>query len=304
MNSLQSTSSESRRAGNVLSEDMPPITESQQLAREARKALIRAIDDCTGRTLLCYVTQYEAISEEDILYVQELLHAVEPETPIDLMLNSPGGSIGTADKLVRMLSKASSVDPERSPSSGAFRLIVPDQAKSAATLIALGASEIVMSNTSELGPIDPQVRLPDQDGNWDWHSAFDYIEAYQEAEGRYRSQPDDPAYRSAFDKLDPVRFRSLEQLTEYTRRCAENLLKRHGGNYTLAPSLLLDRHTFPHHYQVIDWEAARHEVGLRVTFLEDTDRGWRRYWRLYCHLQNSLEGKRKVFESGEVSLIV
>jgi len=37
-----------------------------------------------------------------------------------------------------------------------FRVIVPNMAKSAATLVALGADVIVMGYFSELGPIDPQ----------------------------------------------------------------------------------------------------------------------------------------------------
>jgi ClpP class serine protease len=38
-----------------------------------------------------------------------------------------------------------------------LRVIVPNIAKSAATLFALGADEILMGYLSELGPIDPQV---------------------------------------------------------------------------------------------------------------------------------------------------
>ena len=37
--------------------------------------------------------------------------------------------------------------------------MVPNMAKSAGTLIALGADRIVMGYCSELGPIDPQIRI-------------------------------------------------------------------------------------------------------------------------------------------------
>jgi ClpP class serine protease len=43
-------------------------------------------------------------------------------------------------------------------------VVVPDQAKSAATLIALGADEILMGPASDLGPIDPQIELPSRPG--------------------------------------------------------------------------------------------------------------------------------------------
>ena len=41
-----------------------------------------------------------------------------------------------------------------------IRALVPLQAKSAATIIALGCDEIVMGRHSELGPIDPQILVP------------------------------------------------------------------------------------------------------------------------------------------------
>lgn len=281
----------------------PPTTESQLLAREVRETIFQKIQSRTGRTLLCYVSSYDEISEEDVCYLAELLYAVKQGTQLELMLHSPGGDIHTAEKLVRMLWSSSASDPEKSP-PGKFRLIVPDRAKSAATLVALGANEIVMSTTSELGPIDPQVPPQDQKGNCTWQSAFDYIEAYKTAEDNYRKQPDDPAHISVFESLDSVHFLSMNKLVEYTRMCAEDLLKSHGANFSLAPSILMDRKKFPSHGQVIDWETARHDLKLQVKFLGQKDQLWRLYWRLYCHLQNAVAGHRKIFESAEVSLIV
>ena len=55
-----------------------------------------------------------------------------------------------------------------------LRMIVPDLAKSAATLMVLGADSILMSDTSELGPIDPQVVLADGNGKHIRHSIQSY----------------------------------------------------------------------------------------------------------------------------------
>lgn len=286
----------------IANTDSPPTTESQLLAREVRQTIFQKIQSLTDRTLLCYVSSFE-ISEEDVRYLEELLYPVEQGTQLDLMLHSPGGDIHTAEKLVRMLWSSSSSDPEKSP-PGKFRLIVPDRAKSAATLVALGANEIIMSTTSELGPIDPQVSLEDHRGSWMWQSAFDYIEAYKKAEDNYRKQSDDSAHRAVFESLDSVRFLSMKKLVDYTRRCAEDLLRSHGANPSFAPSILMDRKQFPSHEQMIDWEAARHDLQLRVTFLDRRDGLWRLYWRLYGHLQSAVAGHSKIFESAEVSLIV
>ena len=283
--------------------DKPPIAGVRLFDRDGRKEIIRKIQQNTGRTLLCYVAQDEQIRPEDVIYTQELLYSLDPGTSIDLLLNSPGGDVDTAEKLVHMILQVTA-PPDGEIPTGEFRLLVPDKAKSAGTLIALGADEIIMSNTSELGPIDPQVRLPDQNGNLHWHSVFDYIDAYEDAENKYRQNPTDPVFRATMDKFDPVLLRSLLRAKNRVRTCAENLLKRHGGNSTWAPSQLMDTEKFPSHGQMIDWETAKRDIRLNVNFVDGKDLIWRLYWELYCYLRIALEGHRKVFESADVSLVV
>jgi ClpP class serine protease len=68
------------------------------------------------------------------------------DKPILLIIHSKGGEVEPA----YLISKTCK---EKSPN---FVVAVPRRAKSAATLIALGANEIHMGSMSELGPIDPQ----------------------------------------------------------------------------------------------------------------------------------------------------
>ena len=286
-----------------LQANKPPLVGVRPFDRDGRKEIIQRIQQVTGRILLCYVTQDELILPEDIIYIQELLYPLEPGTSIDLLLNSPGGDVDTAEKLVHMIRQVTT-PPDGDIQSGEFRLVVPDKAKSAGTLIALGANEIIMGDTSELGPIDPQIRLPDQSGNLHWHSVFNYIDAYQAAEENYRREPTDPVFRATIDKFDPVLLRKLEQVRNRVQTCAENLLKRHGGNFTWAPSQLMDTWKFPSHGQMINWETAKLDLLLNIHFIESKDPLWRLYWELYCYLRIALEGHRKVFESADVSLVV
>jgi hypothetical protein len=65
-----------------------------------------------------------------------------------LILHSRGGSIEPAYIISKTLKKLS---------ANKFIVVVPRRAKSAATLLSLGADEIHMGLTSQLGPIDPQV---------------------------------------------------------------------------------------------------------------------------------------------------
>jgi len=79
----------------------------------------------------------------------EVCHHVS-ERGLDLVLHSPGGSAQAAEQMVNYLRTQFDY----------IRAIVPLQAKSAATMIALGCDEIVLGNHSELGPIDPQIFMP------------------------------------------------------------------------------------------------------------------------------------------------
>lgn len=279
----------------------PPTSEWTSFGRDARRDMINLAQNRTERTLLCYVSLNQLISREDIVYIRELLQPLPLGTSIDLLLNSPGGDVDTAEKLVQIVLQVTS--PPGAP-SGDFRLIVPDRAKSAATLIALGANSVVMGDTSELGPIDPQVILPDHRGVRLWYSVCDYLEAYEDATANYRTNPQDPVFRVTLDKFDPVLVRSLERSNDRVRTCAENLLKLHGGNFTLAPSRLMDRDTYPSHGQMIGWETARDHVGLEIEFLARDNDLWQLYWRLYSYLRSAVEGRRKIFESSAVSIVV
>ncbi|HCR1337601.1 TPA: ATP-dependent Clp protease proteolytic subunit [Pseudomonas aeruginosa] len=65
-----------------------------------------------------------------------------------LVLKSPGGQVEPAYLISKLC---------RRKSKNNFLVCVPGEAKSAATLLSLGADEIHMGAMSELGPIDPQI---------------------------------------------------------------------------------------------------------------------------------------------------
>ena len=70
---------------------------------------------------------------------------------LDVLLDSGGGDLDSAYKILQIFkSHAKHVT-----------VVVPFYAKSAATLIALGADRLQMCRAGELGPVDPQVLDPD-----------------------------------------------------------------------------------------------------------------------------------------------
>ncbi|MBM3703052.1 MAG: hypothetical protein FJW63_08735, partial [Actinobacteria bacterium] len=62
--------------------------------------------------------------------------------------------------------------------NGEYGVIVPGKAKSAATMICLGASEIMMGKTSELGPVDPQIVI-EENNELKCFSLYNIVKSYK-----------------------------------------------------------------------------------------------------------------------------
>lgn len=274
-----------------------PLYEAMNATRYARQALIRQIELITGTTLICYVSPTSQIHRLDIVGMVDLLHNVTPGTPVDLLLHSPGGDIDAAEKLITLVRKRVG-DSE-------LRVIVPDFAKSAATLIALGGDEIVMSDSSELGAIDPQVELPNANGHIQVISAQSYLDAFTLHAENLKENPEDPVARLMLDKMEPATVRKLERITARSRAIAEDLLKqamiKDEEQATEIANQLSNTKRWHSHGQMISHESAA-GLGLTITYLAPNDPLWLQYWRLYCLQVWAANGEVKLLEGSYASL--
>lgn len=87
------------------------------------------------------------ITIEDSEQVLRAIRLTPPETPIDLILHTPGGLVLATEQIARALI--------RHPSK--VTVFVPHYAMSGGTMLALAADEIVMDANAVLGPVDPQL---------------------------------------------------------------------------------------------------------------------------------------------------
>jgi len=87
------------------------------------------------------------IDMDDSEEVVRAIRETDPQTPIDLVLHTPGGLVLAALQIARAL--------DRHPAK--VTVMVPHLAMSGGTLIAMAADQIVISPHAVLGPIDPQV---------------------------------------------------------------------------------------------------------------------------------------------------
>lgn len=121
-----------------------------------RKYLVKVYEH-TKREVILYASKWTqldpnvspdvvSIVDEDLQGIMEVIHGLKGPS-LDLILHSPGGSLEAAEALVLYLrSKFEDI-----------RVIVPQMAMSAATMIACAADKIVLGKHSFLGPIDPQI---------------------------------------------------------------------------------------------------------------------------------------------------
>lgn len=273
-----------------------PMFTAMNAARYQRQTLIKDIETEHPK-LLCYVAGNKAqVDRIDTLGFVDMLHNVNPGDPIDLLLHTPGGDVDAAEKLIGLVRSATGEE-------GQLRVIIPDYAKSAGTLMALGANAIVMSDSSELGPIDPQVSSRDGNGSDVVYSVLTYLNAYDAARKALRDTPDDLAARITFEKFDPTIVSKFQSVRDRARSFAENLLKRRGMNFSKIASELMDINKYQSHGQMIGWETAN-EMGLTITYMQSTNPVWRKYWALYCHLRLAIESEQRIFESNYVSLLL
>lgn len=279
---------------NARKYEKSPLFTAIHAGRYQRQDMIRAIEE-NQPTLLSFIAGEDAaVGRDDCKGFVDMLYNVEPGVPLDLMLHTPGGDVDAAEKLISMVRA-------RVGESAAFRVIVPDYAKSAGTLMALAGDTIVMSDSSELGPIDPQVYMRDRSGNEVLQSVLSYIRAHTEAEAALRKTPDDIAARLTFEKFEPAILRQFMMIEKRARDFAGNQLKRRGLNHTAIVSELMDTSRYASHGQMINWESAR-TMGLTVEYMSPQEPVWRAYWQLYLHQVTTLEGHQKMFESSYVSL--
>ncbi|MDM4768270.1 hypothetical protein [Pelomonas sp. SE-A7] len=280
-----------------------PAFHAMHAMRYKRQEFINEIEKLTGNKLICYLGGHHGeIGRDDAVFFGDLLHNIPSGHPIDLMLQTPGGDIDAAEKLISMV--------RNRVGSAKLRVVVPDYAKSAGTLIALGADVVVMSDSSELGPIDPQVVMIDSSGNRVTTSIHSYLEAFREHSDALRRDPADPVAKLMLGKMDPTKFKHFDMVMRRARTIAEDLLKQGmlrsrtgsaGASFTSIATALLDPNRWPSHGQMICAEDAI-EIGLTVDRRNPEDPEWQMFWQLYCYQRLDLNATTKFFESSCASL--
>lgn len=120
-----------------------------------RRKYLKQLADHTGRNVIAYYSGwlqfYDGelyISDNDKNGFMETIRGLDRTKGLDLLIHTPGGDIAATESIVEYLQEMF---------KGDIRVIVPQLAMSAGTMIACSAKVIIMGKQSSLGPTDPQI---------------------------------------------------------------------------------------------------------------------------------------------------
>jgi ATP-dependent protease ClpP protease subunit len=277
--------------------------------REIRKAALEEMEKHSeGKTsafisFLSSETIGASIDSDDIPAFGDILMSVGEVDQLNLIINSPGGDGTVAEKIIE-LCRAYCKE---------FNVIVPNRAKSAATIIALGGDQIVMGYCSELGPIDAQVMII-VGGIPHYISAQSFLDARDVLEDRYRKaikeKQDPKPVLQQIASLDAPFIDHCEKLMEFSREVARKYLAKYmfsaikpAAKQKQAIDKVLERlssvNIFKVHGRMIDGNTAKTDLGLSVRLLGKDDAAWKALWHYYVRADVLLKkhGVAKVIES-------
>lgn len=216
------------------------------------------------------------------------------------MITSPGGDPNAAEKLIVMCR-------ERFPEG--FNVIVPNYAKSAATLIALGADKILMGYNAELGPIDPQIGDPVSGQSVPARAVIDGLETIR----KKVKEGDNPLmYIGTLSRIQPELISICQSAIDESKATAEKwlttgMLKHDPGHAKEVAKWLSTGETYKSHGKVIDCREAKEVLKLNVEKIDRDSDLWNDIWELYVRQMTFFQspaarGVAKLFESETVSL--
>lgn len=201
-----------------------------------RKELLKQIEQKRGSKAIAYFTSDRPgpvnakIGQDVIPLFSSRLRQMGKQEKIDLVLYSAGGDTMVPWRLVSMIREY----------CDRFSVLVPYKAHSAATMIALGADEIVMSDLSELSPIDPSTANafnpvdPNDKNKRVPISVEDVVAYFDLAKNKFGIKSDEELAKifgkfvEADPQVHPLALGNVNRIHNLIRLLAEQLLRSHG----------------------------------------------------------------------------
>lgn len=289
------------------------ILEEHDVARQQRDLRVRLLKDLGAPKLnenkkpvgVVGHVSHEQLDSSDIPVLGNVLLKLGDVHTLNLILNSPGGDGAVVEKFVALCRTYCKK----------FRVIIPNEAKSAATLIALGADEIVMGPPSELGPIDAQVGV--SVGNIRrFISAQSFIDARDELVNRYaeavKKREQKAPILQMLASLDFPFIVECERLMEFGRDVGRKFLVKYmlskrddkdaQADHVVRQLSSVELHKV--HGRGINGVTARNDLHLTVRLCGNDDPFWQKVWEWYTRAEIMMmkASAFKIFETAHEML--
>jgi len=265
--------------------------------RNTRKGLIEQLQAARGnRLLVVYITSTRQgheiqIGDDAFRLIYDHLEAGKElaSNGVDLFIHSNGGS-GTVPwrvvNLIRQYTKN-------------FAVLVPYHAFSAATLIALGANEIVMHKMGCLGPIDPSVAnifnpphpmSPGQLAPISVEDVTAYFKLVKDEVGIHHEDQLVSTLTALTDKIHPLAIGNIQRSHNQSRMMARKLLKLHKGSsdeHEIEKLIDILKSNLFYHGHPINREEAKKDLNLDV--VNPTPDVESLMWQLYLEYETEMK---------------
>lgn len=250
-----------------------------------RTELYRKIEKLIGRPVISFFTSFNQpvqIEDTDADIIQGILGDMDLSNGLALVINSPGGDGLAAERVINVCRSYSG--------TGDFWAIVPGKAKSAATMICMGAVKIMMAPSSELGPVDPQI-IRQEDGNLKMFSAYSLVETYKKLfRGAVRAKGNLQPYiqqLANFDQREIAMYESyIELADDIAIKSLQSGMMKGKSKATIQKNvkIFLDPKagTVAHGRPIYSPEAAK--CGLNIEELDVQSTLWKHLYELYVRI--------------------
>ncbi len=274
-----------------------------------RRALIGELQTARGgRLCIAYITStrpnFEIQMADDVLrLLYDHLEAGKEiaANGIDLLLHSNGGQSTVPWRIVSLIREYTEN----------FAVLVPHHAFSAATLVALGADDIVMHKMGCLGPIDPSVanifnppdpRNPALMAAISVEDVSAYFKLIEEELGISHEDELIQAVLALTEKIHPLALGNVQRSHNQARMMARKLLKRHMREESDEQEItriidILKSDLFYHGHPINRVEASD-DLELKVSKPPPTVE--QLMWRLYTEYEMALQMKEPLQQVHEI----
>lgn len=280
------------------------------MSRDKRKQIIDQIEKKRKSKVITYVTSDRQglqvqIAGDIVSILHEHIMLLDNDTKgkVDLFLYSRGGATDVPWAVVSMFREYCQ--------KGSFSVLLPYRAHSAASLISLGADEIVMTKKAELGPIDATIQSgsynpQEQDTPQRLPVSVEDVTGYfafLDRIGCGRSEEKMKGFEYLTSHLHPLALGAVSRLLEQTKLVGLRLLSTRAKPFTEEENheiiKRLSSEVYSHSYAINRTESVKY-LGLKQVKHAETIGIDNEMWDLYKEYRDLFQLETSFFPEEEL----